>query len=382
MIFLNIPTISKLQWHPFSIISSANINHDKISVMIKCEGWWTTTLYNKIQSILPTYSSTSSLNHVLSLPVVSFEGPYGPCDDHLFQKYDRLVLIAGGSGITPYLSFIEEACGRNHISSNNYSDMKMNRRKIQLIYVVKNSSDLSMLMPISSLLLLNESSSSHFLHLQAFVTREKRNQTRTVKEIMEGFSQQVQTIQTTPSDHEHPNAPNMFSCNWSKMVMTGLCASIFLVSSVLLKPQCIPVFGSFLISVGCCWIVAVVAVKNGKREKHGNCGEIVREMKTICVNESSSSILESDRHKVYYGSRPVFSGSIYFDQFYFYSNLFFMCFADLMEFKGEEGGDDDVGVFVCGPDSMQETVAVICRKYGRRSTNNCSFHFHSIKFSL
>ncbi|OMO69874.1 FAD-binding 8, partial [Corchorus capsularis] len=94
-VFVNVPSISKLQWHPFTITSSSNLNPDKLSIVIKGQGSWTSKLYQKLSSPLP-------IDHL----EVSIEGPYGPASTH-FQRHDTLVMVSGGSGITPLISSSE-----------------------------------------------------------------------------------------------------------------------------------------------------------------------------------------------------------------------------------------------------------------------------------
>jgi len=67
--FVNIPSISKLQWHPFTIISSSKLEPETLSVMIKSQGKWSTKLYDMLSS-----SSSDQINRL----AVSVEGPYGP----------------------------------------------------------------------------------------------------------------------------------------------------------------------------------------------------------------------------------------------------------------------------------------------------------------
>lgn len=75
IMFVNVPSISKLQWHPFTITSSSNLEPEKISVAIKGEGSWSKKLYQMISSP----NSVDRLN-------VSVEGPYGPPSTH-FLRY-------------------------------------------------------------------------------------------------------------------------------------------------------------------------------------------------------------------------------------------------------------------------------------------------------
>ena len=72
--FVNVPSISKLQWHPFTISSNSRLEPDKLSVIIKSEGSWSTKLYEML-------SSPSSIDRL----DVSIEGPYGPASNHFLR---------------------------------------------------------------------------------------------------------------------------------------------------------------------------------------------------------------------------------------------------------------------------------------------------------
>ena len=64
-LFINVPSISKLQWHPFTVTSNCNMEPDRLSIVIKREGRWSQKLYQEL---------SSSVDHLN----VSLEGPYGP----------------------------------------------------------------------------------------------------------------------------------------------------------------------------------------------------------------------------------------------------------------------------------------------------------------
>ncbi|PKI63530.1 hypothetical protein CRG98_016197 [Punica granatum] len=66
-VFVNIPTLSKLQWHPFTVTSSSSTEPDRLSILIKSEGSWSKSLYQRLSS----YNPAENLQ-------VSVEGPYGP----------------------------------------------------------------------------------------------------------------------------------------------------------------------------------------------------------------------------------------------------------------------------------------------------------------
>ncbi|GJV61159.1 ferric reduction oxidase 2 [Tanacetum coccineum] len=126
IIFVNVPSISKAQWHPFTISSSSNLEPEKLSIMIKGEGSWSKKLYQIL----------SSPNPVEQLDVC-VEGPYGPISTN-FLRHDMLVMVSGGSGITPFISIFRELVYTNET-------LKCKAPKILLISAFKDSSDLTML---------------------------------------------------------------------------------------------------------------------------------------------------------------------------------------------------------------------------------------------
>lgn len=71
-LFLHVPSVCRLQWHPFTVISSSNLEMDKLSVAIKCQGSWTQKLYKQL---------SLSLDHVEA----STEGPYGSASSHFLR---------------------------------------------------------------------------------------------------------------------------------------------------------------------------------------------------------------------------------------------------------------------------------------------------------
>lgn len=77
MMFLNVPGISKLQWHPFTITSSSNMDPDNLSVVIKSEGSWSHNLYEKF--------SSSEGSWPMDRLEVSVEGPYGPASNNILR---------------------------------------------------------------------------------------------------------------------------------------------------------------------------------------------------------------------------------------------------------------------------------------------------------
>uniref|UniRef100_A0A803PQ97 FAD-binding FR-type domain-containing protein n=1 Tax=Cannabis sativa TaxID=3483 RepID=A0A803PQ97_CANSA len=160
MIFLNVPTISKLQWHPFTVTSSSNLEPHKLSVVIKSEGKWSHNLYQSL-------SSPSQMNRIQ----VSIEGPYGPSSLQC-TRHETVVMISGGSGITPFISIIRELL---FIANKDNS----NTPSILLICAVKNYVDLTMLDLIIPSSGLSYNISRLKLQIEAYVTRQKHPPTET-----------------------------------------------------------------------------------------------------------------------------------------------------------------------------------------------------------
>ncbi|XP_016651013.1 PREDICTED: ferric reduction oxidase 8, mitochondrial-like [Prunus mume] len=71
IIFVKVPSISKYEWHSFSITSSSRFDDNTISIMIKSEGSWTSSLSHMIQT-----RQESDGNQTKYIPI-AVEGPYG-----------------------------------------------------------------------------------------------------------------------------------------------------------------------------------------------------------------------------------------------------------------------------------------------------------------
>lgn len=88
IIFMKIPSISKFQWHSFSIASSSSVDDKTMTVIIKCDGSWTNSLYDIIQG-MPVNGPDQRVQRCIP---VSVEGPYGPASSD-FIRYVRKSLV-------------------------------------------------------------------------------------------------------------------------------------------------------------------------------------------------------------------------------------------------------------------------------------------------
>ncbi|KAK1363159.1 Ferric reduction oxidase 8 [Heracleum sosnowskyi] len=260
IIFMKIPIISKFQWHPFSITSSSRVDDSTMSVIIKCEGWWTNSLYNKICAQL---NSDANRKQCIN---VAIEGPYGPPSPN-FLRYDSMLLIAGGIGITPFLSMLQDIASIQNSGRNKFP----------------------------SRIYLNPDQKSSEVKKPSTVT------------------------------------------------------DLFLICS-------------FILSITCSILVSLVM--RMKRLK--------KELKPFSAKQGTKHSAEAstcrEEHKIQFTGRPSFQ-----DIFYKYS---------------DDTSGSSVGVFVCGSESMKESVASCCMlnsqdfKKGTAQKRKPFFSFHSLNFTL
>ncbi|GER56781.1 ferric reduction oxidase 8 [Striga asiatica] len=211
LIFLKIPSISKLQWHPFSITSSSSTDHNTITVIVKSGGQWTNSLHDQITG--DDQDSEADQRMRIS---VAIGGPYGP-DSFEFLRHDNLLMVAGGIGITPFLSIMKEISF--NLSKNEYPN------KLQLIYTTKKSQDICLLEPILPQLLNVE---KYHTNLKMYVTRENRLFT-TQREVLDD-TRPTRTINFSTAKFSYAtNGPERLVF---MAMITMVCSIIFVISLV------------------------------------------------------------------------------------------------------------------------------------------------------
>jgi len=92
--FINVPRVSFLQWHPFSISSRADADNFTFHIKNMGPGTFTGALHE--------YFAKNP-----SDPTVNIDGPYGRCAVR-FEEYESLLLFAGGVGVTPMAAIVDD----------------------------------------------------------------------------------------------------------------------------------------------------------------------------------------------------------------------------------------------------------------------------------
>ncbi|GLT78047.1 hypothetical protein SLA2020_495940 [Shorea laevis] len=294
MLFINVPSVSKLQWHPFTVTSNCNMEADQLSVVIKRGGSWSQKLFQQL---------SSSVEHL----EVSVEGPYGPTPISHFLRHESLVMVSGGSGITPFISIIREIIFQSQNASLH------NIPRVLLICAFKNSADLTMLdllLPISGGT-PTQISTKMQLQIEAYVTRENEQPSAEAQKL-------IQTIWFKPGPSDSPISPALGPNNW--LWLGAIISSSFVMFLVFLETkldairEASPRLGS----------------ANAKTSPGSWFYAADRELESL----PHQSLVQAT--KVHFGARP-----------------------DLKKILlGCEGSD--VGVLVCGPRKMRHEVAKIC----------------------
>lgn len=106
---LNIPSIARYEWHPFSICNTAP--SDSLEFLAKGLGWWTNAVNTVVDN--PLFDRTTKLNG------------RGPFWSPLVYSLDpnRSLLICNGIGVTPFIAMVE-SCVARHIKRCNEVTMR------------------------------------------------------------------------------------------------------------------------------------------------------------------------------------------------------------------------------------------------------------------
>lgn len=99
-IFINIPEVSRLEWHPFTLTSAPE--EDYHSIHMRVVGDWT----NKVAVRLGALPGPNGKTGATALPRVLIDGPFGTASEDVF-KYEVAMLVGAGIGVTPFASILK-----------------------------------------------------------------------------------------------------------------------------------------------------------------------------------------------------------------------------------------------------------------------------------
>ncbi|XP_040994633.1 ferric reduction oxidase 4-like isoform X1 [Juglans microcarpa x Juglans regia] len=353
IIFINIPSISKFQWHPFTVTSCCDMEPDKLSVVIKREGSWSQKLFQEL---------SSPVDHLK----VSIEGPYGPSSSH-FLRHESLVMVSGGSGITPFVSIIREIIFRSQNGS-------LNVPRVLLVCAFKNSADLAildLLIPISG---APTQTSKMQLQIEVYVTRNKEQPSIDSQKL-------IQTIWFKPDQTDSLISPALGSNNW--LWLGAIISSSFVM---------------FLLFLGIVTCYYIYPIEQNTNETYSFSFSSLWDMFLVftCILLVSSAIFlrckkqnARERKQIQNSDVPTPTNSpgswfnvadrelesLPHQSLVQATNVHFGARPDLKKVLLECTGSD-VGVLVCGPRKMRHEVAKICSSGLAKN-----LHFESISFN-
>lgn len=101
-VYLNVPAISKFQWHAFTIASCPYTNEGSLTILLKALGDWTSNFL----------LHAADCRQKSVMPVVYMDGYYGSSLED-YERYRTVCLIGGGIGVTPLLAILEDLIARH-----------------------------------------------------------------------------------------------------------------------------------------------------------------------------------------------------------------------------------------------------------------------------
>ncbi|XP_004230384.1 ferric reduction oxidase 6 [Solanum lycopersicum] len=368
-IFLQIRELSWLQWHPFSVSSSPLDGKHHLAILIKVLGDWTEKLKGNILNLSVEESETEPLLLHNRKITASVEGPYGH-ESPYHLTYENLILVAGGIGISPFLAILSDILHRINDSSPCLP------RNILIVWAIKNSDELPLLETVDMEAICPLFSDKLNLEIQTYVTRESQ------PSLEEG---------KTPKAMHHSISPGFKGCRMSGLVGTGhvvwsglyvIVSTIgFVITVALLDIFYINPFNitywwyKGLLLIGCMtasilifggFVIALWHLWERKTSSKEEPQDATKKADILQQNEASlDSNFGEARYvnNIRYGQRPDFQ--------------------EIFGSHAKSWGSVDIGVIVCGPPTLQSSIAKECRSQNlKRRGRQAIFHFNSHSFDL
>ncbi|XP_019391993.1 PREDICTED: NADPH oxidase 1 isoform X1 [Crocodylus porosus] len=151
-IFINCPSISVLEWHPFTLTSAPEDNF--FSVHIRAAGDWTENIIDAFQQQKP------------KIPRIEVDGPFGTASEDVFQ-YEVAMLIGAGIGVTPFASVLKSIWYKFQ-----QADQSLKTKKIYFYWLCRDTGAFAWFNDLLASLEqeMEESGKADFLNYRLFLT--------------------------------------------------------------------------------------------------------------------------------------------------------------------------------------------------------------------
>ncbi|KAL3701380.1 hypothetical protein R1sor_019402 [Riccia sorocarpa] len=395
--YILVPSVSQFEWHPFSVASSPLDQTNQICIYIKPLGGYTKDIHD---ALIETKQNREVGK--LKCPFgfkLHLEGPYGD-ESNFYLRYDSLVLVAGGIGVTPFLAILQDILYRHklHLAQNLPSS-------VHLILCVRHAKDLSILDTINPCDILPNYTDAVKITIQAYVT--SRDLVTDV-EMNSGHGDPAAVI-----SYEHFRAtylnepPKQFNCDGPPLEVVRKMSSMSGAGNVkwIAATFCssftgyIVIFGIFNITgtytelmnygramvycvilflavVGCGGPVLLLWTLISRMRSPPKSNQVQISQSSPAEQSEASSdetTLQSMEHdgtswvgNVTFGRRPDWK--------------------ELFDDMAKQYADKKVGVLVSGSSKMQEDVAAECvrKRLSKSRSDGCNvaFSYHSVSFEL
>ncbi|XP_043348873.1 NADPH oxidase 1 isoform X4 [Dermochelys coriacea] len=151
-IFINCPSVSCLEWHPFTLTSAPE--EDFFSVHIRAAGDWTENLIDTFQQQKP------------KTPRIEMDGPFGTASEDVFQ-YEVAMLVGAGIGVTPFASVLKSIWYKFQ-----HADQRLKTKKIYFYWLCRDTGAFAWFNDLLASLEreMEESGKAGFLNYRLFLT--------------------------------------------------------------------------------------------------------------------------------------------------------------------------------------------------------------------
>ncbi|KAF1328972.1 Ferric reduction oxidase 7, partial [Globisporangium splendens] len=183
-VYLNVPAISKLQWHAFTISSSPRSSATTFTILLKSLGDWTRDLVElaeKTSAIAHVNDSKPSEQQQQLQPTMLVDGFYGS-SLQCYEEFSTLCLIGGGIGVTPLFAILEDILATLSVSDKtaNSQRRRSQQQRVHFVFSFRELSLLEEIHPVLSKLTELDPAQQHFT-THFFLTRTPSDAVRNTR---------------------------------------------------------------------------------------------------------------------------------------------------------------------------------------------------------
>uniref|UniRef100_K3WU66 FAD-binding FR-type domain-containing protein n=1 Tax=Globisporangium ultimum (strain ATCC 200006 / CBS 805.95 / DAOM BR144) TaxID=431595 RepID=K3WU66_GLOUD len=172
-VYLNVPAISKLQWHAFTISSSPRSSATTFTVLLKSLGDWTrdlVVLAEKKTNGVTLVNGSKPIEQQQQQTTMLVDGFYGS-SLQCYDEFSTLCLVGGGIGVTPLFAILEDILATLSGSDKNVDSQTCHKQqRVHFVFSFRELSLLEEIHPVLSKLKELDSAQQHFT-THFFLTR-------------------------------------------------------------------------------------------------------------------------------------------------------------------------------------------------------------------